>query len=88
MVELSGVARAATFGAIDTVLVDIEAYVPGTIDDESGAIVESRRAGRLGRLRRHRRDRAARAADGHVLAVRGDEVPGGGPAAAILRYAV
>ena len=90
VVELSGVARAATFGAIDTVLVDIEAYVPGTIDDESGAIVEEpageEAPGDYGVI-----DEIARRVlltDGHVLAVRGDEVPGGGPAAAILRYAV
>lgn len=90
VVEISGVARAATFGAIDTVLVDIENYVPGSIDDESGAIVEDpagdEAPGDYGVI-----DEIARRVlltDGHVLAVRGDEVPGGGAAAAILRYAV
>lgn len=90
VVEISGVARAATFGAIDTVLVDIENLVPGSIDDETGAIVEdaagTETPGDYGVI-----DEVARRVlltDGHVLAVRGDEVPGGGAAAAILRYAV
>ncbi len=90
VVEISGVARAATFGAVDTVLVDIENYVPGSIDDETGAIVEdppgAEAPGDYGLI-----DEIARRVlrtDGHVLAVRGDEVPGGGAAAALLRYAV
>lgn len=90
VVELSGVARAATFGAVDTVLVDIENQVPGTIDEETGAISEdpagAEAPGDYGLI-----DEIARRVlltDGHVLAVRGAEVPGGGPAAAILRYAV
>lgn len=90
VVELSGVARAATFGAIDTALVDIETYVPGSIDDATGAIVEdpagAEAPGDYGLI-----DEIARRvllSDGHVLAVRGDEVPGGGAAAAILRYPV
>lgn len=90
VVEISGVARAATYGAVDTVLVDIENYVPGAIDDESGAIVEDPAGaevpGDYGLI-----DEIARRVlltDGHVLAVRGDEVPGGEAAAAILRYPV
>ncbi len=90
VVEISGVARAATFGAIDTVLVDIETYVPGAIDDATGAIVEdgagAEAPGDYGLI-----DEIARRvllSDGHVLAVRGDEVPGDGAAAAILRYPV
>lgn len=90
VVELSGVARAATFGAVDTVFVDIETNVPGSIDEESGAVSEDpageEAPGEYGVI-----DEIARRVlltDGHVLAVRGEEVPGGGPAAAILRYAV
>lgn len=90
VVEISGIARAATFGAIDTVLVDFEAFVPGSIDEESGALTEEadgvERPGDYGVI-----DEIARRVlltDGHVLAVRGDEVPGGGQAAAILRYPV
>ena len=89
-VEISDVARAATFGAIDTVLVDIEAFVPGSIDEGTGALIENAPGegtpGDYGVI-----DEIARRvllSDGHVLAVRGLEVPGGGPAAAILRYPV
>jgi hypothetical protein len=86
--DLAVIARAATFGAVDTVLVDIDASVPGSVDDETGAIELSdaddavdygvideivRRVWRTG---------------GMVLAVRREDVPGAGPAAAILRYAI
>ena len=36
--DVSDVARAATFGAVDTVLVDIDEVVPGYIDEESGVV--------------------------------------------------
>lgn len=84
--DLAVVARAATFGAVDTAFVDIDASVPGSVDEQTGAVELSdaddaldygvvdeiaRRVWRMG---------------GTVLAVRGEDVPGGGPAAAILRY--
>ena len=86
--DLAVVARAATFGAVDTVLVDIDESVPGSVDEQTGAVELSdaddavnygvvdeivRRVWRTG---------------GTVLAVRRDDVPGGGAAAAILRYAL
>ena len=36
--DLSDAARAATYGAIETLLVDMDAVVPGTVDEQSGAI--------------------------------------------------
>ena len=86
--DLAVVARAATFSAVDTVLVDIDQTVPGTLDDETGALElsEADDAVDYGVV-----DEIARRvwqARGTVLAVRGDQVPGGGPAAAILRYAL
>ncbi|MBV9607330.1 MAG: hypothetical protein JO027_19605, partial [Solirubrobacterales bacterium] len=36
--DVAEVARAATFGAVDTLLVDIDATVPGTVDDRTGAV--------------------------------------------------
>ena len=87
-VEFNDLGRAATFGAVDTLFVDIDAAVPGTVDEESGAVTldEAPGNGDYGVV-----DELARRvilADGTVLAVRADEVPGGGPAAAILRYPV
>ncbi|MBS1861678.1 MAG: hypothetical protein JSS68_08190 [Actinobacteria bacterium] len=87
-VEINDLGRAATFGAVDTLFVDIDADLPGTIDEETGAVTmdEAARQGDYGVA-----DELARRvilADGTVFAVRAAEVPGGGPAAAILRYPV
>lgn len=83
--ELGDVARAATFGAVETLFADIDAVLPGSLDAESGAITTGPDdASDYGVI-----DEVARrviAADGRVLAVRASEVPEGGPAAAILRY--
>jgi hypothetical protein len=38
LIDLADVARAATFGAVDTVLVDVDTVVPGTIDEDSGTV--------------------------------------------------
>ncbi len=86
-VDLSDIARLATLGAVDTVLVDIDRTVPGSID-EAGAVTfaEDEGADSYGVL-----DEIVRRvllADGRVLAVRADDIPDGGPAAAILRYVI
>jgi release factor family 11 len=86
--DLAVVARAATFGAVETVLVDIDETVPGTIDERSGAIELS---GADDAVTYGVVDEVARRVwrtGGTVLAVRREDVPGGGPAAAILRYAL
>lgn len=82
--DLADVARRATFGAVDTLIVDIDRVVPGTVDDD-GAITLTDEPGAYDVV-----DEVARrvlAAGGRVVAVRADEVPGGGEAAASLRYA-
>jgi len=43
--DIGDVARAATYGAIDTVLVDIDEVMPGSIDEETGAVNLSPAAG-------------------------------------------
>jgi hypothetical protein len=83
--DLATVARAATYGAVGTLLVDIDEKVPGEIDEDSGAVTlapdDASSYGVTDEIaRRVLRD------GGRVLAVRGPEVPGGGPVAAILRY--
>ena len=88
LLDIGDVARAATYGAIDTVLVDIDEVVPGSIDDESGAVILSSTtdADRYGVV-----DEIARRAwlaGGRVLAVRRDDVPAQGSVAAILRYPI
>jgi Bacterial archaeo-eukaryotic release factor family 11 len=86
--DIGDVARAATYGAVDTVLVDIDEVVPGSVDEQSGAVsfAPEQAADRYGVI-----DEIARRAwlaGGTVLAVRRDDVPGGGAVAAILRYPI
>ena len=85
--DVADIARLATLGAVDTVLVDIDASVPGSID-ELGAVTfdEADDAINYGVL-----DEIARRvilAGGDVLAVRSGDIPGGGAAAALLRFAI
>jgi Bacterial archaeo-eukaryotic release factor family 11 len=85
--DIADVARGATYGLVDTVLVDIDESVPGYVDDESGAVTFDKAddAVNYGVV-----DEIARRVwlnGGKVLAVRRDDIPGKGSVAAILRYA-
>lgn len=84
--EIGDIARAATFGAVDTVLVDIDADLPGSIDEETGVVdLESTDGGE------QVLDEIARRTllhGGTVLAVRSDDLGDHVLAAAILRYPV
>lgn len=86
--DLARVARAATFGAVDTLLADIDVVMPGTIDEQTGEVKidNGDTLSNYGVI-----DEIAKRVmlhGGKVLAVRAAEVPGGGGAAALLRYAV
>jgi hypothetical protein len=86
--DVSDVARLATIGAVDTVFVDFDAVLPGSIDETSGAVefAESSSAASYGVI-----DEIARRvhlAGGRVLAVRADDMPKPSPVVAILRYTV
>jgi hypothetical protein len=86
--DLAAIARAATFGAVDTAFVDIDETVPGFVDEADGALTldDSDDAVNYGVV-----DEIARRvllARGRVLALRREDIPGNGPAAAILRYPV
>jgi hypothetical protein len=86
--DLAAIARAATFGAVDTAFVDIDETVPGFVDEADGALTldDSDDAANYGVV-----DEIARRvllARGRVLAVRRADIPGNSPAAAILRYPV
>jgi hypothetical protein len=85
--DIADVARAATYGLVDTVLVDIDEIVPGRVDEESGAVSfdDADDAVNYGVV-----DEIARRVwlnGGRVLAVRRDDIPGKASVAAILRYA-
>lgn len=85
--DVATAARAATQGAVDTLLVDIDAKVPGFVDDDTGAVTftqdDATSYGIVDEIARR-----ALLTGGHVLAVRSAEVPHGGPLAAILRYPI
>jgi stalled ribosome rescue protein Dom34 len=86
--DLSDVARAATYGAVETLFVDIDQSVPGLVDEETGAVTlsDSEDAVSYGVV-----DEIARRvwlSGGRVLAVRREDIPAGGSVAAILRYAL
>lgn len=86
--DLSDAARAATFGAVEAMLVDIDSFVPGLVDEETGAITlaEEDDAVTYGVVD----EIAGRAmtSGARVLAVRRDDIPGGGGLAAVLRFPV
>jgi hypothetical protein len=85
LTDVADVARAATFGMVDTVLVDIDSVVPGTVDEHTGAVTfEAESVTNYGVV-----DEIARRVwlnGGRVLAVRQDDVPGDQGVAAILRF--
>jgi hypothetical protein len=77
----------ATDGVVDTLFLDIDAVVPGTVAaDGAVEFAEEQGAGTIGVA-----DEVARRAwlaGARLVAVRRADVPGGGDLAAILRYAV
>ncbi len=86
--DLTRIARAATFGAVDVLLVDIDVSIDGTVDSETGQlqIDEHDTVGNYGIV-----DEIAKRvleSGGRVMAVRKEQVPSGADAAAILRFAV
>lgn len=85
--DIAIAARAATFGAVDTLIVDMDAVVAGTVSEDDGAVTfgEAGRIDTYGVI-----DEIARRAlrsGARVVSVRRADVPGGGDLAAILRYA-
>jgi hypothetical protein len=85
--DMDRVARAATFGAVAVLLVDIDEITPGSVDEQTGAVTfendpDALSYGVVDEIA-HRVMRAG----GRVLGVRNDDIPGGKALAAILRYA-
>jgi hypothetical protein len=82
--DVATAARAATFGAIEALLVDIDANVPGTVDELDGRITEGHGYGIVDEIAKRALLSGAR-----VLGVRIADLPGeanAGPLAATLRF--
>jgi hypothetical protein len=86
--DIADAARAATFGAVDTLLIDMDEAVPGTVDETTGAVTfaKDESAASYGVVD----EIAGRTAlaGGRVMAVRKADLPDGASLMAILRYAV
>ncbi len=85
--DVADAARAATFGAIDTLIFDIDADMPGTVDPEDGKVTFSQDHGLASYDVVDEIVRRAMASGARLLAARSGDIPGGGKIAAILRYA-
>ena len=86
--DLSDVARAATYGAVDTLFVDIDQSVPGLVDEETGAVTLSAEDDAVTYGVVDEILRRALLSGAEIFAVRADDMPGGGAVAAGVRFMV
>ncbi|TFC51601.1 MULTISPECIES: hypothetical protein [unclassified Cryobacterium] len=86
--DLSDVARAATYGAVDTLFVDIDQSVPGLVDEETGAVTLSAEDDAITYGVVDEILRRALLSGAEIFAVRADDMPGGGAVAAGVRFMV
>ena len=84
--DIAQAARAATFGAISVLMVDIDEIVPGRIDDEGRVEFEAAASAASHGVVDQIAGRAL-ASGARVLGVRRADIPGGASLAALLRYA-
>lgn len=81
--DISDTARAATFGAIELLMINIESALKGSID-EDGVLSLDERENRYGII--DEIAKRAMATGASVFAVRGEDLPSGAELHAILRY--
>jgi hypothetical protein len=86
--DISDTARAATFGAVDSMLVDIDEVVPGTVDENDGSVTFAKEASAQSYGIVDEIAGRALLSGARVFGVRKDDIPRGGSLAAILRYPV
>jgi hypothetical protein len=86
--DIVDVARAATYGAVDTLLVDIDEVVPGRVDETTGAVTFGQADDAVDYGVVDEIARRAFLSGARVLGVRSEDIPGDGSVAAILRFAV
>jgi len=86
--DLSDVARAATYGAVETLFVDIDRSVPGLVDEETGVVTLSDTEDAVSYGVVDEILRRALLSGAEIFAVRADDMPGGGAVAAGVRFVV
>src|SRR5262245_11012947 len=84
--DVTDAARAATFGVVEYLLVDIDQFIPGLVDEANGRVTfgegqPEKTYGIVDEIAKRALINGAR-----VLGVREDDIPGRGPLAATLRY--
>lgn len=86
--DVAQAARAATYGAVDTLLVDMDNTVSGRVDDADGAVSFDEQPDALNYGVADEIARRVLQAGGRVFAVRRSDLPRDADLAAILRYPV
>jgi hypothetical protein len=86
--DIGEAARAATNGAVELLLVDIDRSLPGTVSEADGAISLAAAAGPASYDVIDEIAGRAIAAGARFIGVRGADIPGEAPLAAILRYPI
>jgi hypothetical protein len=86
--DLSDVARSVTYGAVETLFVDIDQSVPGLVDEETGAVTLSDTDDAVTYGVVDEILRRALLSGAEIFAVRADDIPGGGVVAAGVRFTV
>jgi hypothetical protein len=86
--DITDIARAATFGAVGTLFMDIDEVIPGFVDDQTGVVTlaageDAASYGVVDEIARR-----AFLAGARIYAVRRGDIPEEASVAAILRYAV
>ena len=81
--DLTRAARAAAYGAVDTLLVELEAEVPGMMGENGAISFGGTEGGLTEEIARRALETGA-----HVVVTQAVRIPGGGHLAAILRYPV
>lgn len=86
--DVAQAARAATFGAVESLLVDMDQAQEGTVDEQEGTVTFADRAGAASYGVVDEIARRVLQSGGEVWAVRRADIPGGTALAATLRYPV
>lgn len=84
--DMSDAARAATFGGIESLLVDIDGSVSGLVDEETGAITFDAEGDAINYGVVDEIAGRALRSGARIRGVRREDIPGGKELAAILRY--